>query len=138
MSLKTKIMVFLRLPGAIGAGTRALGMAAMVAGLSGCGKGDGARLASPEQIPAAMAKAFDGAKPDLKTEAWDVAEAVKEKNYPKAFMVSQALMENREMTTGQRQAAAQASAMLLGKLTEAANGGNAEAAEVLKNYKRSR
>jgi hypothetical protein len=27
---------------------------------------------------------------------------------------------------------------LLGKLTEAANGGNAEAAEVLKNYKRSR
>ncbi len=106
--------------------------------LAGCRQEGAARFTAPEQIPAGVRKAFDSAKPEIKAAASDLADAVAGKNYAKAYVQSETLVDNQELSPDQRQTAAQTSMILMRQLAAEAEAGNTEAAEILKTHRRMR
>lgn len=87
-----------------------------------------------EELPAVMEKAFSSATPELKQLTAQITAAVQAKDYSKAFMGIQNLLNKPDLNKEQLMAASRAS-LTMGELVQAAQSqGDAKAAQVLKYH----
>jgi hypothetical protein len=106
----------------------------------GCGKDPAsAPVALPEEeIPATVSKAFQNADKETLDTVHQFIADVKAHDLPGAFEELQQLNLNRDLTPDQKAVLARASRTTSQKLREAADNGDANAAEVLKTFRSGR
>lgn len=87
-----------------------------------------------EELPAVMEKAFSSATPELKQLTAQITAAVQAKDYSRAFMGIQNLLNKPDLNKEQLMAASRAS-LTMGELVQAAQSqGDAKATQVLKYH----
>jgi outer membrane murein-binding lipoprotein Lpp len=107
--------------------------------LAGCNKHPVAsKLATPSELAPALNKAFDSAKPELKSSANSISDSIQSKDFNKVYVESLALGDSKDLNFEQRQTAAQVNASALQELVKAAAQGDARANEFLKAYRQTR
>ena len=88
-----------------------------------------------QEIPAALQKAFEKAKPDLKDLANQVVAAVQAQDYSKAFLTIQNLASRPDLTKDQVSVTSRATLTVNSLLQAAETKGDKKAAQTLKGYR---
>jgi hypothetical protein len=106
--------------------------------VAGCHKNEPPAALAPEQGPAAVQKAFEGATLEARSLASGLADSMRDKDFPKALTHLDDLDDRRDLTGDQRLTSVRARLLVMQQLAAAAASGDVRAAEVLKAYRASK